>query len=435
MPAYYDQPASFANASVEDVNRFQKLPFYLVKNEVTQFPIWNIFDQLYGTVQWQPNMGNTMRGVTPQRSPVGRSFFFPNNIDVAPNKDVYQVTESSEDTRLKSQWYESFQFNFIPSFQNFWRDYLQFANKDIVQKIAISNNQFIETNMWFASPNVYYAGSGAQSAPIGVGDSTLATAGTKTAAWFVNTVGNVNTGVNNNLTLRTIWRTFLSLQEDMAAPPFEKALNMPVDNEGLKGKYVLVLSTEAWASFPYDPDTNLLKSINLDLLFKDFRGLLFGTITCKFNRYPLRFNIVDVKDPVSGAVLYKAGFPIAPEIFDNTDQKWKPNPYYTSLLTAPFEVAWMLGADAARTVKVGPPPKEFATTNMSAEKFYSLRWNGEVRLTDQVPIVFNDGSWDFNHYGTQLKFISWCNHGYLVGERRYAMPIVFLRKRPVEDAV
>jgi hypothetical protein len=434
MPAYYDQPASFGNATVEDQNRFQKLPFYLVKNEVAQFPIWNVFDQLYGTVQWQPNMGNTMRGSTPQRSPVGRTFFFPNNIDTAPNKDVYQVTESTEDSRLKAQWYESFQFSFVPSFEVFWRDYIQFANKDIVQKIAVSNNQFIETNLWFASPNVYMAGNGVVSAPVGVGDPTLATAGTKTAAWFIAAVNDPNAGVANNLSLRTVYRAKMAMENDLAAPPFEKAQNMPDDNEGLKGKYVLLLSTEAWGAFPYDPDTNLLKSIELDLLFKDFNGLLFGNMICKFHRYPMRFNTQNVVD-ANGNVLYQAGFPIVPEIFDATDNKWKPNPYYTNLKTAPIEVAWILGADAARTVKVGPPPKEFAATNMSAEKFYSLRWNGEVRLTDQVPVVFSDGSWDFNHYGTQLKFISWCNHGYLVGERRYAMPIVFRRKRPSEQPV
>lgn len=414
MPAFYDNPASFANANVEDINRFQKLPFYLVKNEVAQFPTWNVFDQLYGTVNWQPNMGNTMRGVTPQRSPVGRVLFFPQPITGAPNKDVYQVTESSEDAILYSHWYESFQFNFVPSFNAFWRDYIQFANKDIVSKIAVSNNQFISTQMWFASPNVYFAGTGVTSAPTGVGDSTLATAGTKTTNWLQAQIASIK----NNLSLRTIYRAWLSISQDFAAPAFEKAQNMPTDNEGLKGKYVLVGSSEAWAAFPYDPDTNLLKSINLDILFQDYKGLLFGQIIYKFDRYPMRFNA--------------AGVFVVPEVYDQTDMKWKTNPVWASLVQTPYEIAWLLGADAARTIKVGPPPKEFATTNMSQEKFYSLRWNGEVRLTDQVPVVFSDGSWDFNHYGTQLKFISWCNHGYLRGEPRYAMPIVFRRARPAE---
>jgi len=437
MPAYYDKPAAFGNATVEDADRFQKLPFYLVKNEVKQFPKWNVFEQLLGDVDWQPNEGNTMRGVTPQRSPVGRALFFPQPITTAPNKDIHQVTESTEQAIVYMHDYESYQFNFIPSFNSFWKNYLQFANKDIVEKIAVSNNQFIETQMLQAATNVYLAGTGIISgAPTAAMNSALNAAGSKTAAWMVATTtpGN-NTGVLQNLTLRDIYNATLSLQEDFAAPAFESARNMPVDNEGLKGKYVIITSTEAWMNFPYDADTNLLKSIQLDLLFNDFKGLLFGTTTVKFTRYPIRYNIVDVKDPASGTVLYAAGTPIPPEIFDQTDSKWKPNPYYTSLVTAPYEIAWCLGADYGKSIKVGPPPKEFSTTNMSNEKFYSLKWNGEVRLTDQVLIQYADNTYDLNHYGKQLKFISECTHGYLPGERRYGFPIFFERKRPAKLAV
>jgi len=439
MPAIYDKPAAFANANVEDVNRFNQLPFYLVKNEVKQYPYWNIFDQLFGDIDWETNQGNIMRGVTPQRSPVGRAFFFPNNITVLPNKDIYQVTESSEEARVKLHDYESFQFNFLPSFTAFWRNYLQFANKDIVRQIACSNNQFIETNLWFNAPNVYLAGNGlVTGAPTTMGDTTGAVAGSKTRAWLIATTQGTGpgTGVIQGLTLRDVYNVTLNLSEDMAAPPFEGSKNMPEDNVGLMNRYVLVTSTEAWMAFPFDPDIHSgaqLGSIQLDLLFKDFRGLLFGTTTVKMHRYPIRYSLVDIVDG-GGNVLWPAGEPIAPEIFDVTDQKWKPNPYYTSLISAPYEIAWLLGADTCRTIKVGPPPKEFSSTNMAAEKFYSLRWNGEVRLTDQVLITYPDGTIDLNHYGKQLKFISECTHGYLVGERRNSIPILFLRKRPVRAA-
>jgi hypothetical protein len=96
MPSFYDKPSIFGNAIVEDTNRFNQLPFYLVHNEVTQFPIWNELDQLYGKIDWETNQGNIMKGVTPQRSPVGRSFFFPNAVTTVANKDIYQVTESVE---------------------------------------------------------------------------------------------------------------------------------------------------------------------------------------------------------------------------------------------------------------------------------------------------------------------------------------------------
>ncbi len=439
MPSFYDMPSIFGNSVVEDVNRFNQLPFYLVHNEVKQFPIWNEFDQMYGRVDWETNQGNVMRGVTPQRSPVGRSFFFPNPVTQVANKDIYQVTESKEEAVVYVHKYGSFQFNFMPSFTAFWETYLQFANKDIVEKIAISNNQFIETQMWFNASYVYVAGSGLiGGSPIGLGNAALNVAGTKTAAWLVGiTEGQGgNQGVLQNLRLRDVYNAVMNLQEDLAAPHFDKVNNMPKENEGIKGKYALFLSSEDWMNFTYDPDVTgvnggfpALKSINLDLLFEDFKGSLYGILTCKIKKYPIRYNTVDIKD-TAGNVLWAAGHPIDPEIFDPVDNKWKPNPYYTSLISAPFCVSWLLGDSYARTIKVGPPPKEFATTNMSAQKFYSMKWNGEVRLTDQVLITYPDGTIELNVYGENLQFISKLTHGYLPGERRYAFPILSRRVRP-----
>lgn len=414
MPNYYEQPAAFQNATVEDKDRFQKLPFYLVKNEIKTFPRWNIFDQLFGEIDWEPNMGNTMRATTPQASPVGQSLFFPNNIDVLPNKNVYQVTESSEDARVKAHRYESQQFSFVPYFTSFWRDHLKYANNDIARQIQVSNNIFIRTNMWFKSPYVYIAGTGLVTAPTADGNAAGNAANSKTNAWLAAQIASIKT----HLSLRTLYRAQLMHREDLGAPPFEGVKNMPSDNEGLKGKTCIIGSTEAWDMFPFDQDTHLLKSINLDLLFNDFNGLLFGKTTFKFDPFPLRFG--------------RDGSFVAPQIYDDTDKKCKPNPDYVSLTSAPYEVAWMVGAESCKTIKVGPPPKEFAAQSMSSKKFYSLKWNGEIQLTDQVLITYPDGSIDLNTYGTQLKFQSQTTHGYLVGEPRFTFPIIFQRQRPAE---
>lgn len=427
MPSYYDKPSIFGSAVVEDVNRFNQLPFYLVKNEVTQFPVWNELDQLYGKIDWETNQGNIMKGVTPQRSPVGRSFFFPNAVTTLAKKDIYQVTESVEQASVYVHKYESFQFNFLPSFTAFWDTYLQFANKDIVEKIAISNNQFIETNMWFNAINLYIAGySLVSGCPTAMGNAAGDAANSKTAAWLLAQ----SQHIQQNLRLRDVYRAVMNLQEDLAAPPFQGVRNMPKDNEGLKGKYVLLMASEDFLNFTFDPDVQILKPLNLDLLFNDFKGSLFNTVTCKIKKYPIRYSNVDIKDG-AGAVLWAAGTPIDPEIFDPTDNKWKPNPYYTSLVSAPYTINWLLGDSYAKTIKVGPPPKEFATTNMSAEKFYSMKWNGEVRLTDQVLITNPDGTVEPNTYGENLKFVSKLTHGYLVGERRNAFPLISRRMRPV----
>jgi hypothetical protein len=321
----------------------------------------------------------------------------------------------------------------------FWDKYIKFNSDDIVKQIAVSNNQFIETQMWFNATYVYLCGTGlVGGAPTAAGNVTLSAANSKTAAWLVSTTNGTggNTGVIQNLRLRDVYRAIMNLQDDLGAPSFSGAKNMPKDNEGLKGKYALFCGSEDWFNFTFDPDVNgingvqgQLKSVNLDLLFNDFKGSLFGTITCKIKKYPIRFNTVDVVDP-NNNVLWKAGFPIDPEIFDPIDQKWKPNPYYTSLVSAPFSIAWLLGDNYCKTLKVGPPPKEFATKNMSGEKFYSLRWNGEVRLTDQILITNSDGSIELNDFGENLQLKAQLTHGLIMTERRFAFPMIIARSRP-----
>lgn len=417
MPSYYDMPAAFANTDVEDVDRFKKTPFFLVKNEVKQFARWNIFDQLYGEVDWQPNMGNDMKGVTPHNSPVGRATFFPNNVTELPKKDVFEVKESEETARVKWHRYESKQFNFVPSFNSFWKDHIKFADADISMQIQVANNLFVQTVMFYRAPYVLFAGQNApETAPIANGNATYDAANSKTAAWLAASVASK---VKTNANLRTLYLALLSMAEDLAAPPFEGSQNMPKPNEGLAGKYVFAGSTEAWGNFPYDSDTHLLKNLNQDLLFNDFSGLLFGRATYKFNRYPLRFG--------------DDGKFINPEIED-ADGKTIPNPKYVKFSATDegkWEVLWTLGGSAWRTIKVGPPPSEFAAKRMSAAKFYSLRWSGEVQLTDQVLIKYADGEIDLNIYGTQLKLHSQTTHGALPTEPRFAMPVIFRRQRPV----
>ena len=420
-----------------DQAQFAQLPFYLVKNELNAFQAASIYDKLFGTIPWIENSGDTMKAVTPQRSPVNRSFLFPNAISTVALKDVYTVTESEETAKIYAHKAESFQFNYLPNFQAFWDTYLQFQNKDLADKIALSNNQFIETNMWYNAINVYLCGTGLiGGAPRGMGNAAGNVAGTKTNAWLLALVNGVNGvgGVTQNLRLRDIYNAVMMLQEDLRAPSFSGLRNVAKDNEGVKGKYVLVTSAEQWLNFTWDPDVlNKLQGLapcDLNLLSQDFRGMLFGTVTTKITPYPIRFSGADIKD-AAGTVLWAAGSPIDPEIYDATDRKWKPNPYYTSVNSAQFEVNWLLGDGFAKTIKVGPPPKEFANQSISAQKFYKMQWNGEIRLTDQVFIYDANGNIvDFNSYGEQLKFQSKLTYGYLTSEPRNAFPIILKRNRP-----
>lgn len=440
MPVFNSMIASWGNNLIDQA-QFKQLPFYLVKNELTAFQSASIFDKLFPSIPWVENSGSSMVAVTPQRSPVNRSFIFPNTIQTAALKDVYTVTESSESASVFAHKFESFQFNYLPNFQAFWDTYLQFQNKDLADKIALANNQFIETNMWFNAINAYLCGTGMVGGlPRGMGNATGTAAGTKTASFLINlTQGSAGqAGVIQDLTLRDIYNAVMVLQEDLRAPSFSGLRNVAKDNEGVKGKYVLITSAEAWLNLTFDASNNKqtgLPPFTLDLLFNDFKGMLFGTVTTKCTPYPIRFSTQNIVDG-AGNILWAAGLPIDPEIFDATDNKWKPNPYYTNLNSAPFEINWLMGDGYGRTIKVGPPPKEFANQSISAQKFYKMQWNGEIRLTDQVFIYDNNGNIvDFNTYGEQLKFQSKLTFGYLPGEVRNAFPIIRRRTRPAKTTV
>ena len=458
-----DPASSLAQAMSTNVvsNNFNKLDFYLVKNEVALFPKWNVYDTLYGSIKWQPNMGDTLQGLTPTPSPISRSTFAPNVLADAPLKDIYKVGERNESAKLSYHRYESTRFRFLNSFESFWRDQLSYAHKDIVRQIQTSQNQFIRTLMWYQTPDVFIAkaGSGylassvdldgdaakvsltqdqirtidadddrtsATTAAIGEGGGqeyrdSLATGGSGQAA-----------GV---LTLKDLYNAMLVLQEDVQAPTFDRQHGTPKTSEMIKGKYVLVCSTELWASLMWDDDLvgastggRRLAPANMNLINDGFAGDLWGKITVKFDPFPLRF--------------LDNGAWINPQTV--TNNKVVPNSVYTKIISgettaaACNEVAFLCGADAFKAISVGPPPKEFAGKNVSKKKLYGMNWNGQIDLTDQflVPTasttdVSTDGSegWDLNVYGDYLKFISQTIHGGIPGDARHCLPIVYRRRR------
>jgi len=454
---------------------FKKLSFYLAKNEVALYPKWNVYDQLFGSIEWQPNMGSTLTGTTPTPSPVTRTTFMPETLDKFPKKDQYTVGEYTEDASLGMHRFESNRFRFLNNFESFWRDHLSYAQADIVRQIQCANNIFIRTLMYYQAPDAFVAGQGLSSqinhdtsiqkaaltqtqiraiengsdstsdtdSATGTGggeefrqDCAVGTGGAASAD------GNVPAGV---LSLKEIFKAMLVLQEDVAAPTFDRIYNVPKQSEMVKGKYVLICSTEAWASLLWDSNLRTnnttsgaatqLAPANMNLLQDGFAGDLFGKVTAKFDQYPMRFN--------------HDGELVAPQTYESATGKVVPNPKYTRIgngssavdgnandyRNASYEIAFLVGADAFKTIQVGPPPKEFASKNMSAKKFYSMKWNGEVHLTDQflVPtsgtaISATPGT-ELNVYGDYLKFISQATFGGIPGDARYCLPIIFKRQR------
>jgi hypothetical protein len=426
MPSYYDLPiggnAQVPNQLPENVDKFNKLPFYLVMNEVKKFPIYKTWDVLFGKQKWTPNMGSIMRGVRPENSPIGDTFVYPQNITGVPNKNVFETLESTEEARVKLHRFESRPFHFLPSFQDFRENQLQFNHDDIIRQIALYNERFIRGMVFYRSPIGYICGNnGSASNRLGVNnfvtglptnDPASNIPGTGKVTGFMQEVAG---SIGSGLTLRCVYNACQVFDEDVRAPYFEGTVNTPRENELVKGKYVLICGSEIWRSFFLDPLVNQLKSIYLDLLFDGFKGSLFGQVTVKPEKFPIRFA--------------DDGTFQAPEITDNATNKTRPNPLYTSLTASPYEVAFLVGAEAWKTISVGPPPREFTGKSMASEKFYSLKWSGEVQMTDQVLMRYDDGTYDLNKYGTLLQLISQSVFGALAGEINNVMPIYYRRTR------
>jgi len=437
-------------------------------------------------------MGSTLTGTTPTPSPVLRTVFMPEVLTSFPKKDQFTVGERTEDAMLGMHRFESNRFRFLSNFESFWRDHLSYAQSDIIRQIQCANNAFIRTLMYYQAPEAYISGQGLSSqiahdtsigktsltqAQIRTIENGLDTAGATTAAIAQSsgdqfrqdcTDGTAGGSVDGNvpasaLTLKEIFKAMLVLQEDIQAPTFDRTYGAPKTSEMVKGKYVLICSTEAWASLLWDDSlrtassattagdavtrTTTLAPANLNLLQDGFAGDLFGKITAKFDPYPMRFD--------------HNGTFVVPQTV-TSGGKVAPNPAYTAIGdgdtgfdkdgstndagNASYEIAFLVGADAFKTINVGPPPKEFASKNMSAKKFYSMKWNGEVTLTDQflVPTAVGSGvgttdsaltaqpgdtGTELNVYGDYLKFISQAVIGGIAGDARYCLPIIYKRRR------
>lgn len=440
MPVQYDLPEYTQANDIEDVNKYNKLPFYLAKLEAEMFPRWQIYNKLFGKIDWKPNMGKTMRGVRAEHTPVGNQEFYPVDIDQTPNKIVVETVEISEDTVLKMHDFDSKQFHFLPSFQDFRENQLDFTHQDIVMQIAWHNDAFIRSAMLQKCAFVFCCGNTQvnqkqlQLAPITPGGSITSANAVKNTTWFQSLIPKIGT----NLSLAAVDYATAVLRDDIGAPFFEGTINTPKDNELIKGKYVLIGSSEAYQQFKWDPNFSQFRNINLSIVNDGFRGSIFDEVTYKTERYPLRFaadgtrpapEIMQIEPAQpnppgqSSGLAYQAvqGNPTLPP------GRTVPNPDY---INAPYEVAWLCGADSFKTVKVGPPPRAFANKKMDVQKFYSMKWNGEVQLTDQLLIKDANGNFHTNVRGRFLWLISTAIMGMIPCNNRNAVPLVFARKRP-----
>lgn len=414
----------------QDVNLYNKLPFYLAKMQVERRKTWVTWAKFLGKKRWTPNMGPIMRSVTKEPSPHVRQTANPALINLPAKKDVMQIRERSVDEQVRHHKFESLNLNFLPDFRDFMKDHVKATGTDIMEKMERYEDLFYRSNIIQRSPFIWVPGRAAGelvTTPTDLWDETYANtvttltgANSKNSAFWQAMFAQI--GQEGTLGFETLNRLTTVAENDIGMPNFSGS-DLPSEDKGLSGKFCVVLSSEAFNQFTFDPWLLNNKNCQLDIINGRFTGSLFGRVTTIIENKPMRFK-------ADGTLSSPELVELNPDAYNYGETI--PNPDYFNIETSPYELAFFVGAEGYDHLEVGPPPSEFASNGMP-EGFGKMQWNGEVILTKNilVPCVDDAGNvtWETNAYGEYLKFISHATFGILGKQRRNIVPILFKRKR------
>lgn len=433
MPATYDLPEFTGWYDQQDVNLYNKLPFYLASMQSKRQGLWNTYDKLYGKIPWQPNMGTTMKAVEAVYSPIGRSMFFPNDITSLPNKDVFETQERTEQCNIQMHDFFSKNMYFLPSFQDFRTGQVDFQMDDITRQIGQTNDQFIRTVVFHKSPLCYIVGNTnvdaavtgglsvgnpeLVSAPVVPGGTSLTQANVdlmgKKAAWLQLMAANVQ-GIPG-VRLRTIKRMVMTMRDYVGASFFDGTQNTPSENSVVKGRYVMTGDQSIYDNLVFDPDLPNLRDVHQSIVEDGFAMSPFSQLAFKAERFPLH-------------MAADGTFPV-PEIVTATGDV-VPNPAYCA---AEFSWGFLHGADAYKTIKIGPPPKPFAGGEMDLKTFQGMSWNGEVRLSRNIMLKDANGVYDNNSMGRFVRLQASLTLGCLPIRARNCIAFLYRRTMPANQ--
>lgn len=417
----------------QQVDLYNKLPFYLAKMQVDYRSTWATWKKFLGTKKWQRNMGDTMKGVIKEPSPHVRQVFTPALLSAAPKKDVIQVRERTATTQVRKHRHESLTLNFVPDFQDFLTDHVDAAGEDLLEKQTRAEDIFYRTQIFYQSPKIRVCGDTTgnffQNAPMDVateayaaGVTTLTGVNAKSSAW--NQARIAELGAAGNLGMLEMNRIITAAETDERIRPYS-GTDIPKQDQGLSGKFCFVMPTEAFNALTFDPYLQQNKNCQLDVVNGRFQGSLFGRATCILEDKAMQMTEAGTLAAPETVVLDPNAFNYGESI---------PNPQYTTLddTGSPYGWAFLVGAQGYDALEIGPPPAAFASNGMP-KGFGKMFWNGEIMLTKnfQIPCPTDDNpnAMELNTYGEYIKFISQTVYGILGKQRRNIIPILYKRTR------
>lgn len=411
-----------ALSRVEQVGRFSKYNVWFALNQVRQIKMAQTYSMLYGTIPWKPNMGPTMAGVRIEPTPIARAEFRPNPLQIMPLVDVYEQGENREETAISWHDIRSRQLYFLGSFQDFFENQVMSVTKDLENQSAYMNDLYLRTFMWDRCPNLYVAGADQPltAAPNNGGATpslTVARAASKAPGWVAALLPTADT---QGLRLETLQHASVTLQEDLGAVGFSGGTN-----EYMQEKYCLITSSEAASQWIWGPAFTRLRNVNKDYLSNNIQGDLFDNIMVKYERFPMRLDVNGNLVPPQVWIPNNVVAGEDPLLRGTTG----PNPAYSDINQAPWEINWLLGGDAYKAIKIGPPPSAFAGGKASPNRIGGMDWNGKITLRDDILIKDVNGNLDFNTDKRFRQLRGTATFGAIAGRAYNALPILFHRAR------
>ena len=406
----------------DDVDYYNKLPYYFVKATGAWQKQWETWSKLLTTVPWTPNVGDTMREVGVEPSPVLRQQAFPSLLKVTPSADIVHVKERTTDAQLYRHRFITAHFNFLPAFQDFIGNKVAPSRENLNKQISVYTETFYRTHMFHFSPYVYVANVGLISAPSAAGNAAGTTG--KTNAWLAANVLNKTIGP---LTFKDLYSALNDFEQVVGATPYEGTQMPDGTSSPLNDKFCLVGQSEVWNSFIDDPWVKENRPLNLNILTQGFYGDIFGRIRFRHEKYGIRIKVAEAD--------FTPSFP-APETIELNAAsanylRTMPNVDYAA--NSQIGVCWLVGGPSYQIIEVGPPPSMFASTDVNG--LLGMDWNGKVQMTKNflVPCVDSAGNiqMDTNSWGEFLRLQAQTVMG-IVGFNKFnVMPIFYRRKTTI----
>lgn len=361
---------------------YNKYPVYLTKFAADYQKNWQKWGNIIPKrIKWQASMGDTMRRVTQEWSPVIRQDAVPQLMSDVPTVDVTHTRERTYDVQVYRHRFMTKTFWFLPEWQDFF-NHLDHEFEDLQKQITNYYEFFLRTRVFHHAPRVYLAGVGLIDAPTGIPNAGFSSTTTgKTAATVASWLERPLT----ELTLKEVFKVMQIAQVQIGMTPY-KGSGMPKENKGIDFQYKLLMPNETFLSFTDDTWAKENRVLTVDITNNTFQGSLFGCVHCDFERYPNFLKFTPSTSSVAATCSMEAPETVAEGSGLEELNRTRPNPAYTT--ESQYAIAYLIGGNGGfSAMEVGPPPAAFTG---SVKNALGMNWNGKPDWTKKFLVKCKD---------------------------------------------